>query len=105
MFRQLPYRTAASLGGVQIARRAPEDLAERGRHGRAALQETGHRQPHAPRAKLREQHGNVRILSGRRAGGHQRPLDRLPEDVRCLRLVGNREARVEIRLEREFPQQ
>ena len=102
---QAPHRRAAGVGGARAARRAPQDPSERGGGGGAAAHELGHRLPHAPGSELRQQHGDVGVPARRGAGRRHGPLDRLPDDVRYLGLVGDREVRIEVGFERELPQQ
>ena len=80
---------------------APQD---RGRH-QAPVEQRRQARLRAAIAQLREHERHVLVLARHRAAGAQRAVERLVDEPRHLGLVGHREARIEVGLERELAQQ
>jgi hypothetical protein len=98
-------RGIARHSGGEVARTAVQKAAERLRRHEPAIQQRGDSGAQPPFAQLREHQGHVIIFLGHRAADPQRLVERLGDKARHVRVGGEVEAGIDVRLEREFPQQ
>jgi len=98
-------RTAACPFGRQVAGTTRQVPAERLWRHQPAIEQRRQPGPQAPLAELREHQRHVLVGSGETSADAQRLVQRFADQAWCLGVVCEAEPGIDVRLERELPQE